>query len=64
MPKLLLLIMSIIVQILMDLLEVVHKSEVCKGNFEDKYTTLPNIYDGILMNQSSVLVASRLCVSK
>ena len=48
--------MSIIVQTLVDLLEVVDKSEVCKGNFEDKYTTLPNIRDGILMNQSSKFI--------
>ena len=28
---------------LMDLIEVVHKSETCKGNFENKYTSLPTI---------------------
>lgn len=38
---------------LVDLLEVIHKSEVCKGNFEEKYTSLPNIRDGVLMNQTS-----------
>ena len=34
-------------QALIHLLEAIHKSEVCKGNFEDKYISLPIICGGI-----------------
>ena len=44
------------VQKFMDLLGSVHTSEVCKGNYEDKFISLPNIHDGFLMNQSSKLI--------
>jgi len=43
----------IVAQRLIDLLAAVCKGEVCKGNFEEKYTSLPNIHNGVLMNQSS-----------
>ena len=45
-----------IVRGLIDLIEVVHKSETCKGNFDNKCTSLPTIHGGILMNQSSKLM--------
>ena len=50
--------MVIAAQRLVDLLEAVCKSEVCKGNFEEKYTSLPNIHDDVLMNQSSKFIFS------
>ena len=41
----------------MDLIDSVCTSEICKGNFEDKYTSLSTIHDGILMNHSSKLIS-------
>jgi len=38
----------IVAQRLIDLLAAVCKGEVCKGNVEEKYTSLPNIHNGVL----------------
>ena len=53
----------------MNLIEAVHQSEICKGNYEDKYTSLPTIHGEVLMNQSSKLMylckdISVICYSK
>lgn len=48
-------LMFTVVQGLTSLLEAIHKGEICKGNYEDKYTSLLTIRDGVLMNHSSEL---------
>ena len=54
--------LSITVQKLLELTSVINSTFVCKGNFEEKYTSLPNIRDGALMDQSSEFLAI-LCSS-
>jgi len=52
----------ILVHKLINLLEAVCHSDVCKGNFEEKFTSLPTIRDGVLMNQSSKLLFGKLSI--
>ena len=51
--NLLLVFLSITVQRLLDLTSFINNAYICKGNFEEKYSSLPNIRDGVLMDQTS-----------